>query len=178
MKSEDATYPPVDVAKRIATGIWIVDSGPLSVMGIPVPVRMTVFQLGNGGLLLHSPTRFDPQLRKQLEQIGAVEHLVAPNSAHWTFVKAWQNHMPGALTWAAPGLRHRAKVRRAGVRIDHDLAAAAPDVWAKDLDQVLVPGAGGFAEIALYHKRSRSLVLTDLVLNLEPEKLHQAGGAS
>ncbi len=42
MKPEDATYPPLDVAKPVAPGIWIVDSGPLSVMGIPVPVRMTV----------------------------------------------------------------------------------------------------------------------------------------
>jgi hypothetical protein len=170
MTPEDAPYPPLDVPKPVAKGIWIVDSGPLRVVGIPVPVRMTVIQLGNGGLLLHSPTRFDTELRTQLEQIGAIEHLVAPNSAHWTFVKEWQNHVPGALTWAAPGLRDRAQVRRAGVRIDHDLEAAVPDVWAKDLYQVLVPGAG-FAEIALYHKSSRTLVLTDLVLNLEPEKL-------
>jgi hypothetical protein len=171
LKPEHATYPPLDVVKPIAPGIWIVDSGPLRVMGIPVPVRMTVIQLVDGGLLLHSPTRFDFDLRKQLEQIGAIEHLVAPNSAHWSFVKEWQSHVPGAVTWAAPGLRHRTQVRRSGVRIDHDLAAAAPEAWSKDLDQVLVPGAGGFNEVALYHKSSRTLVLTDLVLNLEPEKL-------
>lgn len=171
MKPEDATYPPLDVAKPVAPGIWIVDSGPLSVMGIPVPVRMTVIQLGNGGLLLHSPTRFVFELRKQLEQIGPIVHLVAPNSAHWTFLTEWQNHVQGASTWAAPGLRHRAQVRRAGVRIDDDLAAAAPEAWSKDLDQVLVPGAGGFTEVAFYHKNSRTMVLTDLVVNLEPEKL-------
>jgi Domain of unknown function (DUF4336) len=170
MKPDHATYPPLDVPKPVAAGIWIVDSGPPRVVGIPVPVRMTVIQLGNGGLLLHSPTRFGPELRKQLEQIGEIEHLVAPNSAHWTFVTEWQNHVPGALTWAAPGLQHSAQVRRAGVRTDRDLEAAAPEVWAIDLDQVLIPGAG-FAEVALYHKSSRSLVLTDLVLNLEPEKL-------
>ncbi|TIN32662.1 MAG: hypothetical protein E5Y32_33125 [Mesorhizobium sp.] len=103
MKPEDATYPPLDVAKPVAPGVWIVDSGPLSVMGIPVPVRMTVIQLGNGGLPLHSPTRFAFELRRQLEQIGLILHLVAPNRAHWTFLKEWQSHVQGLPTWAAPG---------------------------------------------------------------------------
>lgn len=171
MKPDNSTYPPLDVPKSVAEGVWIIDSGPISVMGLPLPIRMTVIQLASGAVLLHSPTRFDFALKKELERIGRIEHLIAPNSAHWTFVKDWQSHLPGVLTWAAPGLRQRGQVRKSGVRLDHDLGEVAPDAWSKEIDQVLIPGVGGFAEVALFHRSSRTLVLTDLVQNLEPEKL-------
>src|SRR5688500_7590184 len=121
MKPEQITYPPLDVPKAVADGVWIVDSGPIGVLGLPLPVRMTVIRLATGGLLHHSPTRFSFHLKDELELLAPVEHLVAPNSAHWTFVKEWQSHLPQATTWAAPGLRRRGQVRRSGVRLDHDL---------------------------------------------------------
>jgi hypothetical protein len=67
-----------------------------------LPIRMTVIRLVNGSMLLHSPTRFDAALKSEIEQIGRISRLVAPNSAHWTFVKAWREHVPEAVTWAAP----------------------------------------------------------------------------
>ena len=157
--------------KRVAEGVWIVDSGPLRVLGLPVPVRMTVFRLRSGDLLLHSPTRYDAALRDELERLGRVRHLVAPNSAHWTFLRDWQQACPEAVTWAAPGLRDRAQVRRSGVRLDHDLGEAPPAEWAGEVAQAIVPGGVGFREVALLHRETRTLVLTDLVLNLEPDKL-------
>ena len=171
MKPDEITYPPLDVPKAVAEGIWIVDSGPIRAMGLPLPVRMTVIQLSNGGLILHSPTRFDFHLKNKLDEMGRIEHLVAPNSAHWTFVKEWQGHLPDVVTWAAPGLRERSQVRKSGVKLDQDLGASAPEAWSDEIELVVVPGAGGFAEVALFHKPSRTLVLTDLVQNLEPEKL-------
>jgi hypothetical protein len=169
--NSDPTYPPLDTLKPVAAGIWIFDSGPLRLLGLAIPVRMTVIQLASSGLILHSATRFTPELKDALDPIGPVEHMVAPNSAHWTFIKQWQAHFPTAQTWAAPGLRQRSQVRRSGVRLDHRLGAQAPEVWSGEIEQVIVPGLGGFAEVALFHKASRTLVLTDLVQNFEAEKL-------
>ena len=171
MKPDQVAYPPLDVLKPVADDIWIVDSGPIRAGGVPLPIRMTVIRLPAGGLMLLSPTGFGFTLKAQLEELGPVEHLVAPNSVHWTFVKAWQTHLPNAVTWAAPGLRKRGPVREAGVNLDRDLGAAAPAAWADVVEQVVIPGAGGFAEVAFFHKPSRTLVLTDLVQNLETEKL-------
>src|SRR4051812_5586425 len=71
----DVSYPPLDVPKPIAKNLWNVDSGPLRVMGlIPLPVRMTIIRLADGGLLLHSPTRFDFDMARELEQIGPIRH--------------------------------------------------------------------------------------------------------
>ncbi len=169
--SGDPTYPPLDTPKLVAEAVWIVDSGPLRALGMPLPVRMTVIRLADGTLLLHSPTRYTDGLRHELEGLGRIRHLVAPNAAHWTFVKAWQENCPDTVTWAAPGLRRRRQVRKSGVRLDRDLPDTAPPEWSGEIEQVIVPGGAGFREVAFFHKFTRTLVLTDLVLNIEPAKM-------
>ncbi len=166
-----SVYPPLDTLKAIADGVWIVDSGPLRALGLPVPIRMTVIRLQSGEVWLHSPTRYVKKLRETIESIGVIRHLVAPNIAHWSFLKDWQRHCPQAITWAAPGLEHRSKLKKSDVVIDATLGSGAPSDWASDLDQIVIPGGFGVSEVAFLHKRSRTLVLTDLVENFEPEKL-------
>jgi hypothetical protein len=165
------TYPPLDVLKPIADRVWIVDSGPIEAAGLKLPVRMTVISLPDGSLLLHSPTRYSPSLADELERLGPIRHLVAPSLAHWTFLKDWQRAFPDAVTWAAPGLRERRTVQRSGVRLDADLQDVPPEAWGGDLVLGVVPGGAGFSEIYLYHKPSGTLILTDLIENLEPSKL-------
>jgi hypothetical protein len=148
LKAEQITYPPLDVPKAVTDSVWIVDSGPMRVMGvIPLPVRMTVLRLHDGSLILHSPTRFDPALRRSLQDIGRIAHVIAPNSAHWMFVKQWQEHCPEIQTWAAPGLNRRRAVRRAGVRLDHELHPDTPAPWSGEIHQIVIEGLG-FAELA------------------------------
>ncbi len=172
LPGDQATYPPLDVPKSIAEGVWIVDSGPLRVLGMPLPVRMTVIRLASGDLWLHSPTRFSNSLRGELERLGGpIRHLVAPNVAHWSFLRDWQRACPNAETWAAPELRNRAQVKKAGLRLDHDLGDAASGAWAGEIEQAVVPGGAGFREVDFFHKATRTLVLTDLVVNLEAERL-------
>jgi hypothetical protein len=166
-----ATYPPLDVLKPVAEGVWIVDSGPLRMGGMPLPVRMTVIRLGDGGMWLHSPTRYVEGLRRAIEGLGPIRHLVASNVVHWTFLKDWQRNCPDAVTWAAPNLRQRRQVRKAELRLDRDLSDTPPPEWAREIEQVVVPGGAGFREVDFFHRASRTLVLTDLVLNLEPEKV-------
>jgi hypothetical protein len=164
-------YPPLDTPKPIGEGIWIVDSGPLRAMGMPLPVRMTIIRLGSGELLLHSPVQFTAALAEEVKALGRVAHLIAPSIGHWTFLAEWQRAFPAARTWGVPGLRDRRQVRNAGVRIDRDLEGLAPGDWSGELEQGLVAGGAGFTEAYFFHAQSRTLVLTDLVENLEPDKL-------
>lgn len=163
----DMLYAPLDVPKRLVRDVWVVDSA----IGPGLPVRMTVIRLADGGLLLHSPTRHSAGLQRALETIGPVRHVVAPNSVHWVFAKAWQDAVPESVTYAAPGLRRRKQVQRARLRIDQELSAVAPRVWAGEIEQEVVPGGAGFREVAMYHRASGTLLMTDLVQNLEPRKL-------
>lgn len=166
----EVAYAPVDVPKPVTDDVLIVDSGPMHLGPAVFPIRMTIIRLPDGTLLLHSPTRFDFELRQQLEQIGPIRHLVAPNTGHWTHVADWQAHVPEAMTWAAPGLRKRPAVQRAGMRVDRVLADGEPPEWAGAIEVVVVRGRP-LVEAALFHRPSWTLVLTDLVVNIEPNKL-------
>jgi hypothetical protein len=163
-------YPPLDTLKPVAENLWIVDSGPLGRV-LRLPIRMTVARLRSGNLWLHSPTQLTPGLEAELDALGSVGHLVAPNSAHWMHLEAWQSRFPDAQTWAAPGLRDRRAVRRSGIRLDHDLSSTAPADWAGEIDQIVVPGGAGFREVAFLHQPTRTAVLTDLIDNLEASRL-------
>lgn len=164
-------YPPLDTPKPIGEGIWIVDSGPLKTGGMVLPVRMTIIRLSNGELLVHSPIRLTVALAEEVRALGRVAHLIAPSIGHWTFVAEWQRAFPETRTWGVPGLRHRRQVRNSAVRIDADLGDSAPEDWAGEVRQGLVSGGAGFTEAYFFHTQSRTLVLTDLVDNLEPGKL-------
>jgi hypothetical protein len=170
-EATSVTYAPLDTPKPIADGVFIVDSTLPGMLGKVLPVRMTVIRLPDGTLLLHSPTRLTEALRQALLCLGPVAHLVAPNIAHWTLLKPWQQAFPQASTWAAPGLRERRQVRRNGVHIDAELGSTAPAAWGDAIDLCTVPGGLGFHEVAMFHRPSGTLMLTDLVLNLEPPKV-------
>ena len=162
----DARHP-----EPVADGVWIVDSEPIKVAGgMPLPSRMSVLRLGGGDLMLHSPTRYSDHLKSAIEALGPIRHLIAPSIGHWMFLRDWQRACPAAKTWAVPGLKDRSQVRKAGIRIDAELGDAAPDSWASEIDQVLVR-APVFKEVDFFHRASRTLLLTDLVLNIEPQDL-------
>lgn len=168
MSHNPITYPPLDVLKPAGDSLWIVDSGPLHALGIiPLPVRMTVMRLESGDIILHSPTRYDSSLHRQIEQQGRIAHLVAPNSAHWSFLKEWKKQIPQALAWAAPGLRARRQVRKSGIEWHDDLGLSSSALWSPEVEQIEVSGLGGFSEICFFHRRSGSLIVTDLIQDLD-----------
>lgn len=166
----DVTYGPLDTPKPVADNVWIIDSGPHWIAGMPLPVRMTVLRLSDGGLVLHSPTRYTLDLSRALEALGPIAHLVAPNTVHWSYMVDWQKRYPSATSWVAPGLGARPAVSASHLRIDHELADGAPQAWRGEVECIVVRGMG-LTEVALFHRASRTLVLTDLVVNVEPEKL-------
>ena len=170
-RGRQVAYHPVDTPKQIADDLWIVDSPPITTLGLKLPVRMTIVRLQSGDLILHSPTRFTSALAEAVERVGPIRHLIAPNIAHWQFLKDWQRSAPEATTWAVPGLRDRWQVRKADLRIDRELGPLPPEAWATEIEQGLIEGGGGFREAWFFHRTSRTLLLTDLIDNLEPPKL-------
>jgi short-subunit dehydrogenase len=155
---------------EIAESVWIAESSPIHAAGMPLPIRMTVIRLASGELILHSPVRYSRALHAELEALGSIQYLLAPDIAHWTFIKEWQEVLPRSQVLAVEGLRKRHQVRQSGLRIDVELTEQLPEAWAADLDAVLI-SAPPFVELAVFHKASRTLVLTDLVQNLDPHRM-------
>lgn len=166
----DVTYPPLDVPKPVADGVWVVDSGPQRVLGLPVPLRMTVLRLGDGGLWLHSPVHHTPALAAALEALGPVRHLVSPGTAHWMHLQPWQGAFPEAKLWAPHGVVDRARDQGVALRAAGVLGPEPPPDWAGQIAQETLLGAG-FIEVAFFHRASRTLVLTDTVQAMEPARL-------
>lgn len=163
-------YPPLGIPKSLAKDLWIVDD-TIVVSGMSLPIRMTVLRLRGGALMLHSPVACTPGLKAALADLGTVRHLLAPTTAHWTHLPEWQQAYPETRTWAVPGLRDRAQVRKAGVRIDDDLQDLAPAAWRDEVEQGLLRGDNLFCESYMFQKASRTLILCDTVQNLESAKL-------
>jgi len=165
-----ATYPPLDTPKPVTEGVWVVDSGPQHLLGLMLPVRMTVLRLADGGLWLHSPTRHTPALQQALEALGPIRHLVAPDTAHWSHVSPWTKAVPAARLWTAPGVTDRARSQGVEFVAHGVLAEPAPPDWEGEIEQAVFSGPG-FTEIAFHHRPSRTLVLTDIVQAMEPDRL-------
>jgi hypothetical protein len=171
-------YEPINVYKPLARDVGIVD-GPfeyLTVGGIRLPLpfttRMTVVRLSNGDLFLHSPIKFDEKLAEELHGLGRVRHLVSPNQFHYAHIAEWAKAFPETISWASPRVRRRARARRVDVIFTRDLGASAPEEWRREIDQLLFPG-GYFKEFIFFHKASRTLILTDTIINIELDKVSE-----
>ena len=53
-----------------------------------------------------------------------------------------------------------------------DLGPDAPAQWRDEIDQLAIPG-GIFGELVFFHKASKTLILTDTIINLELKKMAQ-----
>lgn len=169
-------YEPINVYKPVATNIGIVD-GPfeyLTVAGVKLPLpfttRMTVVRLTSGDLFLHSPIKFDDRLANELQRLGTIRHLVSPNQFHYAHIAEWVRAFPEAITWASPRVRERARARHIEIDFTRDLDASAPEDWRREIDQTLFPG-GYFKEFIFFHRGSKTLILTDAIINIELGKV-------
>jgi Domain of unknown function (DUF4336) len=173
---ETSLYEPINVYKPVAPNIGIVD-GPLeylTVGGIRLPLpfttRMTVVRLSNGDLFLHSPIKFDGRLANKVMGLGTVRHLVSPNQFHYAHIGEWAKVFPSAVSWASPRVRERARARHVDVDFTRDLDASTPEEWRGEIDQTLFPG-GYFKEFIFFHNASKTLILTDTIINIELDKI-------
>jgi hypothetical protein len=168
-------YEPLNTLKPVGENLWMVD-GPvvrMSYLGgsFPFPTRMVVVRLSNGGLYLWSPTEPVAGLRSQIDALGAVRHLVSPNKLHYAHIAAWQRAYPEATAWASPGVHRRAASQHIDVSFDADLGDEPEPAWHEDLDQLVFRGSRLLEEVVFFHRKTRTLLLADLIENFETQKV-------
>jgi hypothetical protein len=139
--------------------IWIAEGTETAVAGFRYPTRMAVIRLRDGGLFVWSPIVYTEALGAEVAALGEVRCLVAPNSLHHLFLEAWREAFPKAKLYAAPGLRRR----RPDLVVDADLGDQPPPEWAQDIDQAPVPGNRITTEVVFFHRRSGTVIFTDLI---------------
>lgn len=161
--------------------IWTFDQ----IQGIfytAVPIRMTVVKLEAGGLLIYAPVAPTPEcvslVKELVAEHGDVQYIILPTVSgleHKVFVGPFARRFPNAQVFVAPNQWSFPvnlplswlgfPQRRTQVLPEH--SGDAPFAWEFDyavLDINL--GRGAFGEVALLHKRSRTLLVTDAVLSV------------
>ncbi|MBZ0252227.1 MAG: DUF4336 domain-containing protein [Candidatus Methylomirabilis sp.] len=149
--------------RPLAEDLWVAER-PLRFHGVPIETRMTVVRLMSKMLWVHAPVALTPALRAELDALGPVRAVVAPNTYHHLYVKPYVAAYSDAFVYAAPGLEKK----RRDVGFHNRLTDKPQPEWAAELDQHVVQGLRGLGEVVFFHKASRTLVLTDLLMNFPP----------
>ncbi|MBD2308539.1 DUF4336 domain-containing protein [Chroococcidiopsis sp. FACHB-1243] len=150
-----------------------------------VTIRMTVVKLNAGGLLIYAPVAPTKECIRMVNELvakyGDVKYIILPTSSgleHKIFVGPFARCFPQAQVFVAPNQwsfplnlplswlgfpRKRTQVlpensKQAPFGAEFDYAVL-------DLDL----GKGSFAEVALLHRRSRTLLLTDSIISIPEE---------
>lgn len=139
--------------------IWIAEGADIeAIMGFRYPLRMAVMRLADGGLLVWSPVGLTDTLHAQVNALGPVRHIVAPNTLHHLYIPEWKNAFPEAKLHAAPGLPEKRK----DIAFDEILGDAPPPGWAGEIDQLVMKNAIA-DEVVFFHVKSGTVLFTDLI---------------
>lgn len=92
--------------KQIACHLWVAEQ-PLKFLGLEVGTRMTVISQTDNSLLIISPIQIDSTLKQQLDSLGTVKYIIAPNLFHHLFLADCQQLYPNAKIIAPPGIKNK-----------------------------------------------------------------------
>jgi hypothetical protein len=168
----------------VAGQVWMFDQVQ-GVLSVVVPIRMTIVRLddGPGGLLVYAPVAATAECVGLVEELvaefGPVRFVVLPTGSgleHKVFVGPFARRFPGALVYVSPsqwsfpidlplswlGLPIGRTCR---LPIDASVLPFGPDIDYAILGPVDL-GVGCFEEVALFHRSSRTLLLTDTIVSI------------
>ncbi len=79
--------------RQLHDSLWVHEDS-MKLGPIPLALRMTVVRLATGGLWVHSPTALSAELKRQVDDLGAVSAGLGPGNGHNLWLQEW------AATWS------------------------------------------------------------------------------
>ena len=148
---------------ELTESIWIA-STPIRFAGTWFPHVMAAIRLRDGSVVLHSPCHLSEQLQVDLQRVGPVGHVIAPNWFHDLYLADYRQMYPEATFWGPPLLRRQ----KPGI-IDRVLNEVARPPWYDEMPHIALTGLLTFDECVFFHARTRTLIVADLLMNLRTE---------
>ncbi|WP_413288014.1 DUF4336 domain-containing protein [Bdellovibrio sp. HCB337] len=147
--------------QSIGEGVWIAE-GYLNDKGMKFPLRMTILRLDASNLMVISPILPTQEMIQDIEGIGLVKYIVAPNCMHHKFVNKFAAAFPGAEIWGPKDLHDkRPDISFTDVLDSHQVAP-----WSAFVDMVSIHAKPPmFEEVIFFHKASKTVVVTDMLFN-------------
>lgn len=150
---------------------------------VVVPIRMSVVKLDEGGLLVYAPVAPTPECIRLVNELvaehGDVKYIILPTISgleHKVFVGPFARYFRNAQIFVAPNqwsfpvnlplswLGIPAK-RTHVLPVDSKQTPFANEFEYAILGPIAL-GLGKFAEVAFFHKKSRTLLVTDIVVSV------------
>ncbi|WP_291844655.1 DUF4336 domain-containing protein [Maricaulis sp.] len=157
------TRPDSSALQRLSDGIWTASGDVVTgVAGFHYPTRMVVIRLDDDSLWVWSPVALNEACKREIDALGRVAHIVAPNSLHHLALADWQSAYPAACLHGAPGMA----ARLPDLEFDRVLTDTADPAWAGQIDQLVVPGNRITTEVVFFHRASGTVIFTDLIQHL------------
>lgn len=147
--------------KKFRENIWT-SSADLKLFGVGLGTRMTVIKMADETLWVHSPIQLSPELKAEIDSLGTVKHVVAPNKWHHLFVNDFRLAYPTAAFYGAPGLDKK----RPDLHFDRMITKDQDCPWNPVLQHKIIEGVPIFNEVVFYHQASKTLIVTDLALHI------------
>ena len=157
----------------VDTDIWLAEGPVVDFYGFPYPTRSVIVRLPDGALWVWSPVALTPELKREIEALGPVGHLVSPNKIHHLYLSEWHEAWPEAKLWG-PASTIR---KRSDLPFEAALEDTPPDDWQGAFQQAHFRGSGFMDEIAFVHLASRTAIFADLSENFGEDflKTHWKG---
>jgi len=155
--------------KNISNDLWVAEQAQ-KYNGLEVGTRMTVIRLKDHRLMLISPICLNHELTSELNKLGVVSFIIAPNLMHHLYLEACVRAYPSAKVYVASGLEEKYK----DLAKIHVLEQTAPKEWEGCVELhyfhgfavMELKGARLINEVVFFHKASQTLVLTDTAYNI------------
>jgi hypothetical protein len=150
---------------------------------VVVPIRMSVVKLEEGGLLIYAPVAPTPECIRLVSELvaehGDVKYIILPTSSgleHKVFVGPFARYFRHAQIFVAPkqwsfplnlplswlGL----PAKRTQVLPEDSSKTPFANEFNYAILGAFELGLGKFAEVAFFHKKSRTLLLTDTIVSV------------
>jgi Domain of unknown function (DUF4336) len=150
---------------------------------VVVPIRMTVVRSSEKGLLVYAPVAPTLECLRLLNELvqmyGDIQHIILPTISgleHKVFEGPFARCFPHAQIWVTPdrwSFPVDLPLSWLGLPADrtHILSAdRTQSPFGDEFDYAILEtidlGPGQFAEVAVYHKRSRTLLVTDTIISI------------
>lgn len=147
--------------RQIAEDVAVL-SFPLRAFGIDFGRNVTLMRMRDGRLVIHSTADFSADDVQAMRRFGEPAWLVDATVMHDTFAKPARAAFP-RLPYLAPG-----EFTKASGVTTHSLVSP-PSEWVGEIDVLPIAGLRLPNEHAFYHRRSRTLVVADLLFHFSAE---------
>jgi len=153
--------------QQVHNNIWYVRQ-PLELFGIDIGSVMTIVRVQDGSVVIFSPVDPIDELIDEIAKLGPVRAVVSPNRLQQQNARRFMAYYPDCCYYFPPGLDQRLPRRLVDLPNRKEiLREETTKKWGDDLVALKITGMPFVNEFVFYHKESRTLIATDLLLNIE-----------